>query len=64
MFQVFPALVSIPALLGHPNLTLEIVMTVEEEVRTVVEGRGWRRRGWVSLDRQLVDVVATLRSPW
>ena len=61
VFQVFPALVSIPALLAHPNLSLEIVMTVEEEVRTVTESRGWRRRGWVSLDRQLVDVVATHR---
>ena len=59
VFQVFSALASIPALLAHPNLTLEIVMTVEEEVRAVNEGRSRRRRGWVSLDRRLVDVVAT-----
>ena len=59
VFQVFPALASIPALLAHPNLTLEIVMTVEEEVR-VMNGRGtWRRGGWAVLDRRLVDVVET-----
>ena len=33
VFEVFTALVSIPALLAHPNLTLEVVMTVEDEVR-------------------------------
>ena len=59
VFQVFPALASIPALLAHPNLTLEVVMTVEEEVRAM-NGRGsWRRRGWAILDRRLVDVVET-----
>lgn len=57
VFEVFPALASIPALLAHPNLTLEVVMTVEEEVRAM-NGRGsWRRRGWAILDRRLVDVV-------
>ncbi len=59
VFHVFPALASIPALLAHPNLTLEIVMTVEEEVRAM-NGRGsWRRGGWAVLDRRLVDVVET-----
>lgn len=61
VFDIFPALVSIPALLAHPNLTLDVVMTVEEEIRAVTGVRGWRRRGWVCLDRQLVDVVATHR---
>lgn len=59
VFQVFPALAGIPALLAHPNLTLEVVMTVEEEVRAP-NGRGsWRRGGWAILDRRLVDVVET-----
>jgi len=52
-------LVSIPVLLAHPNLTLEVVITVEEEVRAISESRKRRRRNWVSLDRRLVDVVAT-----
>ena len=59
LFQVFSVLASIPTLLAHPNLTLEIVMTVEEELRAVNEGRRRWRRGWVNLDRRLVDVVAT-----
>ena len=59
VFQIFSVLASIPALLAHPNLTLEIVITVEEEIRAVKQGRGWRRRGWASLDRRLLDVVAT-----
>ncbi len=59
VFDVFPALVSIPSLLAHPNLTLEVVMTVEEEVRAPSERRGRWRRDWTRVDRRLVDVVET-----
>ena len=60
VFLVFTALVSIPKLLQHPNLTLDVVMTVEEVVRAVVgrSGRRWRR-DWVSVDRRLLEVVET-----
>ena len=59
VFMVFSALVGIPALLQHPNLTLDIVMTVEEVVRaTVSHGRRWRR-DWISVDRRLLDVAHT-----
>jgi len=59
VFDVFSALVSIPSLLAHPNLTLEVVMTVEEEVRAPRERRGRWRRDWSRIDRRLVDVVET-----
>ena len=59
VFGVFPALVSIPALLAHPNLTLEVVMTIEEEVRAPSERRGRWRRDFTRVDRRLVDVVET-----
>ena len=59
VFDVFPALVSIPSLLAHPNLTLEVVMTVEEEVRAPSERRGRWRHDWTRVDRRLVDVVET-----
>ncbi len=59
VFEVFSALVSIPALLAHPNLTLEVLLTVEEEVRAVNEGRSRWRYAWVRVDRRLVDVAAT-----
>ncbi len=58
VFDVFTALVSIPPLLAHPNLTLEVVMTVEEEVRAPRKRRHWRR-DWTRVDRRLVDVVET-----
>ena len=59
VFDVFSALVSIPTLLAHPNLTLEVVMTVEEDVRAPSERRGRWRRDWSRIDRRLVDVVET-----
>ena len=60
VFHVFSVLASIPALLAHPNLTLEIVMTIEEELRGSRQGRRRRwRRDWASLDRRLLEVVAT-----
>lgn len=59
VFDVFSALVSIPSLLAHPNLTLEVVITIEEEVRAPSERRGRWRRDWSRVDRRLVDVVET-----
>ena len=58
-FNVFSGLVSIPRLLDHPNLTLDVVMIVEEEIRMQSKGRRWRRRGWATADRRLVEVVET-----
>ena len=68
VFAVFDGLTSIPTLLDHPNLTLDVVMTVEEDVRVKdPEGRGHggrrRRRGrdWTRIDRRLVEVAQTHR---
>ena len=57
--QVFEELVSIPDLLDCPNFELEVVATHEEEVRRFQgrRGRGRRRRGWVTVERRLLDVV-------
>lgn len=59
VFDVFSVLVSIPALLAHPNLTLEVVLTIEEELRRVNRGRSRWRYGWARVDRRLLDVAAT-----
>ena len=59
VFDVFSALVSIPALLAHPNLTLEVVMTIEEDVRAPSERHSRWRRDWTRVDRRLVEVVTT-----
>ena len=67
VFAVFDGLTSIPTLLEHPNLSIDVVMTVEEEIRVKdPERNGRRRRGrygraWTRLDRRLVEVVRTHR---
>ncbi len=55
--QIFDELVSIPHLLAQPNFTLEVVFIHEEEARRYDARRGWRRKGWVTLERRLVKVV-------
>jgi len=55
--DVFEELVSLRRLLAHPNLSLELLLTHEEEVRRHEPGRFWRRKGWSVLERRLVDVV-------
>lgn len=56
MLDTFNELVSIPDLLAHPNLELEVVLTEETESRSHVDGKAWRRRGWVTTGRELVAV--------
>ena len=55
--DVFNELVSFPALLANPNLSLEILLVHEEEVRRHDPKRRWRRRGWVTQERHLLGVV-------
>jgi hypothetical protein len=57
VFDVFRELVSFPHLLRDGSLTLEVLLTHEEEIR-VNDGRGsWRRQGWSIADRVLVDIL-------
>ena len=55
--DLFAELVAIPTLLAHPGLTLEVVLTREEEYRRREPGRAWRRHGWVVQERHLVDIL-------
>lgn len=55
--DLFWELVSIPQLLSNPNFSLEVLMIREEEVRRYEGKRRWRRKGWVTERRRLVDVV-------
>lgn len=57
--DAFKELVSLAKLLLHPRLECEIVLTREEEVRKHEPGRAWRRKGWVVVERRLLDVVET-----
>lgn len=58
--DVCEELVSFPSLLGHPNLVVEVVLIEEEEIRRPDAKKGWRRGGYVIVERRLVDVVSTV----
>ena len=59
--DVFEELVSLPDLLDHRNFELEILTTREEEVRQFRGGRrAWRRRGWVVVERRLLEILGRL----
>lgn len=55
--DIFGELVSFPRLLAHPNFSLEVLLTREEEVRRYDATRAWRRRGWVTHERRLLEVL-------
>jgi len=56
LYDVFDRLVSIPALVAHPNFELEVLLTHQDELRVYRPGRAYRRRGWVVQGRALVSV--------
>ncbi len=60
IYDVFTELVSFPSLVDHPNLSFEIVMTDEEELRRYDGNQSWRRKGWAVVERRLLDVVEHL----
>ncbi|RLC78763.1 MAG: hypothetical protein DRI81_06175 [Chloroflexi bacterium] len=55
--HVFAELVSFPSLLSVPNFSLEVLLIQEDEVRRYDGKRGWRRKGWVTHERKLLEVV-------
>ena len=55
--HIFLELVRIPTLALHPNLTVEVLITSEEEIRRL-DGKGsWRRQGVSIADRRLLTVL-------
>ncbi|MGD2101846.1 MAG: hypothetical protein PVG83_06375 [Acidimicrobiia bacterium] len=58
--DVFSELVTFPELLAHPNLEVDVLLTVEEEYRTHMPGQAWRRKGWVVVERHLVEVLGSV----
>lgn len=55
--QVFGELIRFPHLLSSPNFSLDVLLIQEEEVRRYDGKRGWRRKGWVTHERRLLQVV-------
>ena len=59
--NVFRELIRMPALATHPNLSLELLFTHEEEIWRD-DGQGsWRRGKWSIEDRRLLQVVGAQR---
>jgi hypothetical protein len=57
LIDVADEIIHIPELIIHPNFSLDVLFTKEEEVRTA-DGRGsWRRRGISILDRKLLGII-------
>lgn len=57
--HVCDELVHIPRLMANPNFSLEVLLIKEEEVRRHGGRVGWRgKRGWVTHERRLLDVVS------
>ena len=55
--DIFARLVSIPKLIEREGFELDILLTVEDEIRVHRPGQAWRRNGWVVLGRSLVEVI-------
>ncbi len=59
--NIFSELIRIPSILAHPNFSLEILITREEEIRRD-DGKGsWRRRGVSIIDRRLIEIISRHR---
>jgi hypothetical protein len=59
--HLFDELIYIPQLVSHPNLSMLVLLTQEEEIWRD-DGKGsWTRKHWSIFDRRLVDVVGSFR---
>jgi hypothetical protein len=57
IIDLFWELVSFPCLLINPNFSLEVLLIREEELRRYDGKRNWRRRGWITEERRLLEVI-------
>jgi len=55
--HVFNELTHVPHLLSHANFSIDVLFIQEEEIRRRGPARAWRRRGWVTHERHLLQVV-------
>jgi hypothetical protein len=58
--DVLAELVSFPELITHKNFQLDVVLTQEEELRIFDRRKRWRRSGWVTVERRLLEVSETV----
>ncbi len=55
--DVFHELVSLASLVPQPSFSVEVLLVQEEEARRFDARRAWRRGGWVTHERRLVQVT-------
>ena len=55
--DVFGELVSVPTMLDHPNLTIEVVLVEVDVVKVADASLRRRRGGWRTVDRRLRSIV-------
>ena len=58
--NIFKELAGITNLIKHPNLSIEILITREEEIWQDDGLGSWRRKGWSIANRRLLEVLRTL----
>lgn len=57
VLDLFREMVSFPQLMAHPNFSLQILLIREEELRLHNDTGGWRRRGWMTVEHRLLEVL-------
>ena len=60
LVDIFEELVSFPELITHRNFQLDVVVTQEEELRFFDRRKRWRRHGWATVERRLLEVSETV----
>jgi len=58
--DIFAELVSFPEFMAHPQLEVDVLLTIEEEYMCHAPDGPWRRQGWAVVERRLIEVVDTL----
>ncbi len=61
LIHIVSELVYIPGLLSHPNFSVEVVLTQEEDIRRYDPNKNRRRGGWRTRERRLLEVVEGMR---
>ncbi|MDG2277096.1 MAG: hypothetical protein P8L31_04000 [Pseudomonadales bacterium] len=61
LIHIVNELVYIPTLLNHPNFSVEVVLTEEEELRRYDPNKNRRRGGWRVVERRLLNIVEGCR---
>lgn len=59
--DLFRELIYVTDILQHPNLQIDVVLVLEEEIRRADGLGSWRRKGTSIIDHRLLEVVTTIR---